>query len=236
MNQSYFNRYGNFSALTKHIIIINVLLWLANKIMIWKFGADLTNTLGLHFPTSDKFNIFQFVTYMFVHDPRSITHVFFNMFALYVFGQVIENHWGSKRFILYYLVTGIGAAVIQELVWYYMISDIAASNHITFAQQIDFDTSINFMSTVGASGSVFGLLLAFGILFPNVPLYIMFIPVPIKAKYMVAGYGVIELLLGVANFSGDNVAHFAHLGGMLFGIVLILYWKKKDKENGRNFY
>jgi hypothetical protein len=125
------------------------------------------------------------------------------MFALFMFGSTIENYWGHKRYLIYYMVTGVGAGLIQLLVMYI--------------------TGVN-APTIGASGAVFGLLLAFGMLFPNTPLYLMFIPIPIKAKYMVIGYGLIEFFFGVSQFRGDNVAHYAHLGGMLFGIVLILYW------------
>ena len=141
--------------------------------------------------------------------------MFFNMFALFMFGRSLEYYWGAKRFLIYYMVTGIGAGLIQLLVCY-----------LTGA----------FSFTIGASGSVFGLLLAFGMIFPNIPLYIMFIPVPVKAKYMVIGYGLLEVYLGFANRAGDNVAHFAHLGGMIFGIFMILYWRKKGIGNDNRFF
>jgi hypothetical protein len=147
---------------------------------------------------------------MFTH--VEFNHLFFNMFALFMFGATLENYWGQKRYLTYYLVTGIGAGLIQILVL--LLQGVTSP-----------------IPTIGASGAVFGLLLAFGMLFPNTPLYLMFIPIPIKAKYMVLGYGLIELFFGVAGFRMDNVAHFAHLGGMLFGIVLILYWRKKDMNN-----
>jgi membrane associated rhomboid family serine protease len=156
------------------------------------------------FGTGD-FSPYQLVTYMFTHEEFS--HIFFNMFALFMFGSVIERTWGVKRYLIYYLTTGIGAGLVQLLIW-----------HITGQVGI----------TIGASGAVFGLLLAFGMLFPNAPLFLMFIPIPIKAKYMVIGYGLIEFFFGIANHSGDNIAHFAHLGGMLFGIILILFWRKKE--------
>jgi hypothetical protein len=133
------------------------------------------------------------------------------MFALFMFGAVIENYYGQKRYLIYYMATGIGAGLIQLLVCY--LQGIYTP-----------------VPTIGASGAVFGLLLAFGMLFPNTPLYLLFIPIPIKAKYMVVGYGLIEFFFGIANRSGDNVAHFAHLGGMLFGIILILYWRKKERS------
>jgi membrane associated rhomboid family serine protease len=158
---------------------------------------------------SGYFHFYQLVTYMFTH--LEFTHLFFNMFALYMFGMILENYWGPKRFLTYYLVTGIGAGIVQTLLNYYSV-----------------------VPTIGASGSVFGILLAFGLTFPNAPLYLFFIPIPIKAKYMVTGYGLLELYLGFANRSGDNVAHFAHLAGMAFGIVLIWYWRKNGNGYGRN--
>lgn len=209
---------------TKNIIIINLLFWLASitlpSIMSKSFNInfDLVNLLGLHYFQASDFNPVQLVTYMFLHDTTSIYHVFFNMFAVYMFGRTIETTWGAKRFLIFYTVTGIGAALIQELTWFVSTEEV------------------NGMITVGASGAVFGILLAFGMLYPNAPIYMMFIPIPIKAKYFVIFYGVSELFYGVSRFTGDNIAHFAHLGGMLFGFFLILYWKKIDRQNGRFFY
>jgi membrane associated rhomboid family serine protease len=194
----------------------------------------MIDLFGLHFPGTSNFRFFQFFTYMFMHDTHSIEHVFFNMFAVYMFGRVLEQVWGPKRFLLFYLVTGLGAALTQELTWLWTIQSIASANHVSVAQQIAFDVNVHHIVTVGASGAVFGILLAFGILFPNVPLYILFVPIPVKAKYFVIGYGLLELFLGIAGFSGDNVAHFAHLGGMIFGFFMIMYWKKKS-GNGQYF-
>ncbi|MDL2310094.1 rhomboid family intramembrane serine protease [Parabacteroides sp. OttesenSCG-928-B22] len=224
---------------TKNLIIINLLLWLAS-IALPRVGIDLVQILGLHFPGAKDFGIWQIFTYMFMHDTSSFSHVLFNMFAVYMFGRVLENVWGPKRFILFYLVTGIGAGLVQELVWFINLRDVVFSgqeiinlNGVRLIAKADF---LNLFVTIGASGSVFGILLAFGMLFPNIPLYIMFVPIPVKAKWFVLGYGVIELFLGIANFGGDNVAHFAHLGGMIFGFFMIRYWKKKDQQNGRYFY
>jgi len=235
MNQHNSGFLSSIPLVTKNLIIINLLLWVAS-LALPKIGIDLIQILGLHFPGAKDFWPHQFITYMFMHDTSSISHVFFNMFAVYMFGRVLENVWGPKRFLLFYMVTGIGAAVVQELTWLYMIADFAADNNVSLGYVIANDPSLNFFITVGASGAVFGILLAFGMLFPNVPLYIMFIPIPIKAKYFVIGYGVIELYLAFLNSPGDNVAHFAHLGGMLFGFFMIRYWKKKDAKNGRYFY
>ena len=173
---------------------------------------------------------------MFLHDTHSIGHLFFNMFAVFMFGRVLEMTWGPRRFLLYYLATGVGAALVQELTWLYTVSSYAASNGLSIMQQVALDPGVSMLVTIGASGAVFGVLLAFGMLFPNAPLYVMFVPIPIKAKYFVVIYGLIELFMGVANFTNDNVAHFAHLGGMLFGLILILYWRKKDKDHGRVSY
>jgi len=239
---------------TKNLILINVLIWVASAVLP-NVGIHIENILGLHYLGSDRFFLSQLITYMFLHDPNNIMHVVFNMFGVFMFGRVLEQVWGSKRFLIYYMVTGIGAGLIQELAWYIDLRPFLSainnyspsgdnsvlSQYLNIEQGVLYsaDTLIqakemilNSMLTVGASGSVFGILLAFGMMFPNAPLYLMFIPVPIKAKYMVIGYGVIELFSGVANFSGDNVAHFAHLGGMLFGYFLVRYWKKKGIGNG----
>lgn len=223
---------------TKNLIIINLILWVATLVLP-RIGIDLIGILGLHLPWAEDFFAFQIISYMFMHDTHSFAHVFFNMFAVYMFGRVLENVWGPRRFLIYYFVTGIGAGVIQELVWYYELRDVIHSGHemVNMAGTLISKTEfLNLFVTIGASGAVFGILLAFGMLFPNAPLYIMFIPVPVKAKYFVIFYGLAELFLGVASFSGDSVAHFAHLGGMLFGYFMIKYWKKKDADNGRYFY
>lgn len=244
----------------KNIIAINLILWLATIVAPgffarWGLNVDLTDILGMHYWASNKFNPAQLVTYIFMHG--GFNHIFFNMFALYMFGGVLEQMWGPKRFLFYYLVTGVGAGIIQQLFWtveyhsvfmamndaiaansgegllpfqnllsrYFSMSDLSAfdARAIIDMKRMFLDLPI----TVGASGSVFGLLLAFGWLFPEAKLMLLFFPVPIKARIFVLIYGVAELFLGVAQFSGDSVAHFAHLGGMLFGALLILFWKKK---------
>jgi len=228
-------------------------MWFAT-IVLPKVGLNIVPFLGLHYIGSDQFMPSQLITYMFMHDPSSITHVLFNMFGVYMFGRVLEQVWGPKRFLIYYFVTGIGAGLIQEITWYIelipfleVINNYTGDNSVLAMFHLDVQQGVfysakalveakeivyNQMLTIGASGSVFGILLGFGMLFPNAPLYLMFIPVPIKAKYMVIGYGLIELFSGVSRFTGDNVAHFAHLGGMLFGFFLIRYWKKKGIGNG----
>ena len=229
---------NNVPPVVKNLIAINVVLWLASLVvpgifMKWGLNVDLTDILGLHYWEASKFNPAQLITYSFMHG--GIGHIFFNMFALYMFGGVLEQLWGTKRFLFYYLITGIGAGLVQELFWSIEFhSAISAINSAISTDALNAATLLvqkkmflNSMITIGASGSVFGLLLAFGWLFPEVRLMMLFIPIPIKARIFVTIYGVAELFLGVAQFSGDNIAHFAHLGGMLFGAVLILMWKKK---------
>ena len=263
---------------TKNLIIINVIMLFATYVAE-QSGISLTRLFGLHYPASEFFKPFQFLSHLFMHG--GLTHLFFNMFALFMFGRVLESVWGPRRFLVFYFVTGLGAAALHTFVNYIEIAPMAnAINAFTntptpelFASFINkyqntiqhmgfnrsaimefsaqwFDAAsvpsfeneaINFMDkllqtrmnipTVGASGAVFGVLLGFGMLFPNTQLYMMFIPVPIKAKYFVIGYGVLELVQGLS-MSGSNIAHFAHLGGMLFGFILIKYWNK----NSSNFY
>lgn len=231
--RSYFS---SIPPVTKHLLIINLLMWVATLVI----GTNpetgqylLIEWMGLHLFEAEQFNVAQLITYMFLHDPSSLGHVFFNMFSVFMFGRTLEQVWGSQRFLFYYITTGIGAGLIQEAAWY-----------IEFGSAIEHDVAVwgwelvapilNNIVTIGASGAVFGILLAFGMTFPNAPLYLMFIPIPIKAKWFVLGYGLIELFLGVSATS-DGIAHFAHLGGMLFGILLILYWRKKGIGNGGYF-
>lgn len=214
----------------KHLLIINVLMYLAT-ITLERFGIDMTGLFGLHFFKASDFRIYQFVTYMFMHG--SFAHLFFNMFALWMFGNTLENLWGSQRFLLFYLVCGLGAGLCQELVQYIQytstLADYTSVN--TGSQVIPMAAYLNRMTTVGASGAVYGLLLAFGMMFPDSRIYLYFL-LPIKAKWFVIGYAVIELFSGLAG--SDNIAHFAHLGGMLFGLILILYWKRNGLS-GPNF-
>lgn len=225
----------------KNLIIVNVLFFLATMVL-QQTGTDLNRILGLYFPASDHFQLFQIFTHMFMHG--SIGHIFFNMFALYMFGRVLENVWGPKRFLTFYLVTGLGAAVLHTFVLFLeykvLISKInpdQLSYFLELAQQGKFipntlsEKLTMFLNTptIGASGAVFGILLGFGMLFPNTQLMLLFPPIPIKAKYFVAGYGILELIFGISGIQG-SVAHFAHLGGMLFGYFMIKYWNKNSKH------
>jgi membrane associated rhomboid family serine protease len=244
MNQFRSSFLDSIPPVVKNLIIINALMWLATMMLSYTSQITLSDYLGLHYFQSQAFRPYQFITYMFMHG--GFEHLFFNMFGLFIFGGILEQTFGQKRFLTYYMVTGIGAGIIQMLVYHFQIQAIVdtlpaeALNLVktegyellqSRRNWIDPDLSkLNLLfntCTVGASGSIFGILLAFGVMFPNMPLFILFIPVPVKAKYYVIVYGLLELYLGVANYSGDNIAHFAHLGGMLFGFFLIWKWRKK---------
>ncbi len=220
--------------ITKNLIIINI-LFLLGTIVAQSYGIDLTYYLGLHFFMADNFNLVQLFTYMFMHG--GFTHLFFNMFAVWMFGRILEQVWGPKRFLFYYILCGVGAGVIQELVQFihYEVTLSAFDSINTGAAIIPMSEYLNLMTTVGASGAVYAILLAFGMTFPNQQIFIFPLPVPIKAKYFVIGYALIELYSGFANSANDNVAHFAHLGGMIFGFILIMYWRKKN-NNGTSYF
>ena len=224
---------NNLPPVTKNLLIINVLCFFGYQVA-QKYGIDLNDMLGLHFFLASDFNLAQLVTYMFMH--ANFQHIFFNMFAVWMFGRTLELVLGSKRFLTYYMVCGIGAGLVQELVQY--IQYATELSHFdgvnTGITVISMAEYLNMMTTVGASGAVYGILLAFGMLFPNTGMFVFPIPFPIKAKFFVIGYAVIELLSGFGS-SGDGVAHFAHLGGMIFGFLLIMYWRKKNRNNGQ-FY
>ncbi len=223
---------NNIPTMTKNLLIVNFLTFVATWVLQLR-GVDLTNLLGLHFFLASDFHFYQFFTYMFLHG--SFTHIFFNMFALWMFGAVIERVWGPKKFIFYYICCGIGAGVAQELVQYvsYSIEGLAAYQYVNAGGvQMTTDAYINLWTTIGASGAVYAILLAFGMIFPNERLFIIPFPFPIKAKWLVAGYIVIELVSAMSG-PGDGVAHMAHLGGMLFGFLLIRYWQKHPDSSQR---
>lgn len=272
--------WGILPPVVKNLLIINVLMFLATIVFQQSIGVDLNDMLGLHYPGAQKFEPYQLITYMFMHG--SISHIFFNMFAVWMFGSAIENVWGSKRFLVYYLLTGLGAAALHYGILYFEISPVIAEmeniivspsyeniaafvghhefmvhpqvfpdmwgqyegfkqvmaqlsvspndphilNEARFFFQDYLDHYKNVPNVVGASGSLFGILAAFGMMFPNVHLFMIFLPIPIKAKYFVIGYGVMEVIAGVQNNPGDNVAHYAHIGGMLLGFLIIKFWDK----------
>lgn len=262
------NSFNLLPPVVKNLLIINVLMFALTLLFQSQFQVDLNDKLGLHFFLSEKFQPYQIITYMFMHSTTDFSHIFMNMFALWMFGNTLENVWGPKRFLIYYIVTGIGAAICHYTVVYFQMNDtlnfindyIANPSLSAFDQFSDVNglslhssdllsryssnqslqLSVDFLRTfktnllnapniIGASGAVFGILLAFGVLFPNTSLYLLFLPIPIKAKWFVLGYGLIELFSGISGAIGDNVAHFAHLGGMLFGFILLKYWQKNNK-------
>jgi membrane associated rhomboid family serine protease len=272
------NSFKVLPAVVKNLLILNALFFLATYAVEKQYQIDLTNYLGLHYFSSELFRPYQIITYMFMHG--GLEHIFFNMFALWMFGNVLENYWGPKRFLIFYMITGIGAALIYlgyQAFQYHQINEAiqmlmnnqSPEEYISIfkkhfssiyelpqvqSQIIDFAkdwtkhpndvtylnravADVNQLLTlqenipmVGASGAVFGILVGFGMLFPNTELYLMFIPIPIKAKYAVILYGGIELFLGVAQFSGDNIAHFAHIGGAIVGFIMVKYWQKNNKK------
>lgn len=274
---------GKFSMMPpviKNLLIINGLFYLATMGLGSAYNIDLTKILGLHYLGASDFKPFQYISYMFMHSNTNFSHILFNMFALWMFGNTLENVWGSKKFLIYYFFTGIGAAIIYtgwigfeiaptvdaidaylnnpnlesftqfthsehlKIVSYEVQNNYNALaqslNHLgnsdpnqAIQKTVDFMTQyredyLNAHTVVGASGAVYGILLAFGMMFPNSIIYLYF-AIPIKAKWFVVGFGLIEFVSGFLNRPGDNVAHFAHLGGMIFGLILILYWKKKGK-------
>lgn len=217
---------------TKNLIAINVMMFLA-LLAFERSGIDLNNLLGLHLFLAPDFRPYQLVTYMFMHG--GFTHILFNMYAVWVFGSILERVWGSSRFLLFYIVTGVGAGLVQEFVQYlYFSMNLAQYTQVNMGGGLIVPMAeyLNLWTTVGASGAVYGILLAFAMTFPNEQLFMIPFPFPIKAKYFVMIFGALELFTGLSNNVGDNVAHFAHLGGMIFGIVLILYWRKKGKIDG----
>lgn len=216
---------------TKNIIIINALFFLGS-VVAPKYGIDLTSWLGLHFFMASDFKLYQLFTYMFMHG--GFEHLFFNMFAVWMFGRVLEQVWGPRRFLFYYILCGVGAGVIQEVVQYIHYATVLSGyDSVNIGYVIPMSEYLNLMTTVGASGAIYAILLAFGMTFPNQPIYLYFL-LPMKAKYFVMIYAALEIFLGISQ-QGDGIAHFAHLGGMLFGFILITYWRKKNR-NGQFFY
>lgn len=274
------NRFSILPPVVKNLLIINGLFFLAALGVGAAFKFDLNNLLGLHYFRAEYFKPFQYISYMFMHSTQNFSHILFNMFALWMFGNTLENVWGSKKFLIYYIVTGLGAGIIYTFWIHFQLSPtlhavdlflnnpslqsfvefrnskylqigsydiqnnfnafvgeynrlinsdptLALQKSISFMEQYRIDF-LNAHTVVGASGAVFGILLAFGMMFPNSLIYLYF-AIPIKAKWFVILYGLFELYSGISNNPNDNVAHFAHLGGMVFGFLLISYWKHKGK-------
>ena len=231
--------FGYLPTVTKNIIIINVILYLATILLIKTKNFDLTSYLGLHYYLAPDFKPHQFITYIFMHSVSDPMHIIFNMLGVYMFGQVLEQVWGPKRFLIFYLVTGLGAALAQYIVMHVEIQGVLSevNNNISLIDNPALKGEwieqkyayLNRHVIVGASGSLFGILGAFGLLFPNTELLIYFL-FPIKAKWLVILYGAFELYSGIKNSVGDNVAHFAHIGGLVVGLILVLIWRKDRKH------
>ena len=221
----------------KNLIIANVLVWFAQITFGNSSAFSMEDIFALHDIHSPLFRPHQLVTHLFLHDPSNFLHLFFNMFALWMFGSILENLWGPKRFLIFYVLSGLGSAALHLSIIYYQNAHIIEAFNSwdpdTQLRNIDaLHARIN-EATLGASGAVFGCLAAFGYLFPNTEMLILPIPFPIKAKWLVLGYAGMELYLGIKNSAGDNVAHWAHLGGAVVGLLLVIYW---NRNNRRQFY
>lgn len=248
LNNSSFFR--NIPPVTLNLLILNVLIYI---VMALSPAIDLTLTrrCALFYFTSPNFMPWELITYMFLHG--SFGHLFFNMFALLMFGTTIERTMGSARFLFFYLTCGICAALVQTGVFAVMIhrlTEIIADPELCdYAAALGFPPPADvylpteavslyyYVNTpmLGASGAIYGVLLAFGFLFPNAPVYLFFIPIPIKAKWLIIGYFVLELVYGISD-TASGVAHFAHLGGMIFGFLMLVYWKKKGVFSNHWFF
>jgi membrane associated rhomboid family serine protease len=225
MSDFKFTRQESFPPIVKNLIIINVLVFIAQAIF-----EGLTRKIMMYPVQHPEFKPYQIATHMFAHAPLpAIFHIVFNMFGLWMFGKILENVWGAKRFLFFYLACGVGAAFLHLAIQYFTWEQMeAAYNAGNMAKAQSYGASLG--PALGASGAVMGIFAAFAYLFPNTELFIMFIPFPIKAKWAMLGLAAIDLFGGVANVSGDNIAHFAHLGGAITGFILVLIWNKTGRK------
>jgi membrane associated rhomboid family serine protease len=235
MNGQRQSPFANLTPVVKNLLIINLICFLPFILLSEaNYQGLVVNNLGLFYFNSPHFRVWQILTYMFLHG--GWTHILFNMFALFSFGPILEYALGSNRFFILYFICGMGAALFQLLVQaievHSMTGGFIISNSLQIADQATFEKlqAIYAYPVVGASGAIFGLLVAFGMLYPDLELMIMFVPVPVKAKYLIPVYILIELFLGFGQFGGDNVAHFAHLGGALLGFILIKIWSLNEPK------
>lgn len=233
--------FNQLPVVTKNIILINILLFIGCMAI-----PAIEDPLTGYYFGCDAFRVWQIITHMFMHG--NFTHLFMNMFGVYMFGALLESYWGAKKFLNYYLICGLGAFALHQLINYIeirhlmsllpeeLVEKVLSEGRQALMEGKNFaddtagklNTAIN-VGLVGASGCLFGLLIAYGMLFPNSELMLLFLPFPIKARYFVLGYGAIELLLALADRQGDNVAHYAHLGGMLIGYIILKYWQKQGR-------
>jgi len=227
-----FNNFGNrFQSTTPvvlNLIIINVLVFLVQMVLGTKEGLDpVTDLFALHHYKSEVFRPYQIVTHMFMHG--GFFHLLFNMLALWMFGSVVERAWGPKRFLIFYLVCGVVAALTQMGSYAF---DFWQYDHMAMSSELEeqYQLALRMGATVGASGAIMGVLAAFGYLFPNTELFIMPIPFPVKAKWAILGIIALDVFGGISRVPGDNIAHFAHIGGAVTGFLLVLYWNKTNKK------
>jgi membrane associated rhomboid family serine protease len=242
MSEVRFTRPDNFPPVVKNLIIINVLVFLGQlflkqyyvteKLMLWPVMPHRLHEILVQqnvIDATDKFNPYQIITHLFAHSPTMFFHIILNMLVLWMFGRVLESVWGSKRFLLFYILSGIGAAALHLLIQYYRCTELL---HALDAN--DMDAAVKLIGgtapALGASGAIMGVMVGFAYLFPNTELYIMLIPFPVKAKWAVTGYVLIDLLAGTFNATGDNIAHFAHLGGALTGFLIVFIWNKTNRK------
>ena len=225
----------------KQLIIINVIFYFGSQ-FLGNLSYDL---LALHYYENDKFLITQFLTHMFMHGSPS--HILFNMFGLWMFGSPLEQMWGRQKFLFFYISSGLGAAFLQMAIYYLQVKnlyDVVELNNLSlsdpqqllnYMSQIDYNNAISSFNSVmvGASGAIYGILVAFAFSFPNSKLMLLFLPFPIKAKYFVPLLILIDLFFGVSSYSVGPIAHFAHIGGALIGLVMVLYWKKNQFNDKR---
>jgi len=238
-----FTRPDNFPPIIKNIIIINVLVWLAQ--LVFDSQYNLTNLFALWpvipgelrsqllmegvITDAQTFKPYQIATHFFTHSPQNMFHILFNMFGLWMFGRQLESVWGHKRFLLYYLACGVGAAALHMLIQYFRAEALLTALHSNNESAIMRNVGA-LGSMVGASGAVMGIMAAFAFYFPNTELYMGFFPMPIKAKWLILGYAALDLFGGVARASNDNIAHFAHLGGAITGFIIVLVWNKSNRR------
>ncbi len=246
----------------KYLLMLNVLIWLFDITNVKKdlIGFDLHDMFALHYWELKSFNPFQFISYMFLHDRASFMHIFFNMFNLWMFGNMMEQRWGTARFLTFYFICGIGGAVLQQAAWSTMFlgkttaelcipafgGDITNGGTITTFPIMGYGTiesieSLRYFimehmtaTCIGASGATFGVMVAFAMTFPNLEMFLMFIPIPIKAKYLISAFVVIEIAETFFR-TNDGISHLGHMGGIIFGVLLILLWRKTGEDNGPVF-
>ena len=247
---------GRMTEAIKHLLIINVLFFIAAQLL----SDEFYYSMALWFPKNENFGVWQFVTHMFMHDKRTIFHILFNMYALWAFGSPLEQIWGKSKFLFFYFSAGLGAAFIHTLVNYFyftegyeallgagytperianLLPSIPPGQYLQVAgipEKVmqNFAMAYN-IPAVGASGAVYGILVAFGMMFPNAELMLIFLPIPVKAKYFIPILIALDLFSGVTGMSifGSGIAHFAHIGGALFGFIMMWYWKRNQFKNNR---